>query len=314
MPVKGPILCLAGPTAAGKSAATKALAAHWPIEVISVDSAAIYRGMDIGTAKPSAAEQAAIPHHLLDIRDPAEAYSVAEFVKDATALIDQIQQRQHHPILCGGTMMYYNALFKGLSPLPPADPALRATLDQQAAQIGWPAMHQKLAQQDPVTAKRLAPNDSQRIQRALEVLMATGKPLSAWLAETPQAMSSSHQFITLSLEPSVRAELHRRIEKRFHQMMAAGFLSEVQQLYDRGDLHVNLPAIRCVGYRQLWEHLDGAYDEKTAVERGIIATRQLAKRQLTWLRGNPQRHIIDCLHTSVPNQVVNFYGTLLKTG
>src|SRR5699024_7485415 len=204
------------------------------------------------------------------------------------------------PVLCGGTMMYYNALLKGLSPLPPADPGIRAQLDKQAETMGWPALHKQLAQQDPVTAARLAPNDSQRIQRALEVLIKTGKPLSTWLTSNPQQAALPYQFINLSLEPSTRTQLHERIASRFHQMMTTGLLQEVQQLYQRENLHVNLPAIRSVGYRQLWEHLDGEYDERTAVEKAIIATRQLAKRQLTWLRSNSQRTVVDCLQTSAP--------------
>ena len=298
-----PILCLAGPTAAGKSASIMALAERWPIEIITVDSATIYRGMDIGTAKPSAEERAHTPHHLLDIRDPAESYSAAEFRADALALIGAIEARGRRPVLCGGTMLYYKALREGLDDLPPADPAIRAELDEEAARIGWPAMHAKLAQIDPKTAARLAPNDSQRVQRALEVHRISGQPMSSLLGRH-QAANDSRQYITVSLEPSDRLALHARIAQRYRQMLDEGLLDEVRALKQRPDLHTGLPSIRCVGYRQLWDHLDGKTSLEQATEQAIAATRQLAKRQLTWLRSQPGRIAIDCLQKDHAEQVI----------
>ncbi|WP_353172975.1 tRNA (adenosine(37)-N6)-dimethylallyltransferase MiaA [Paracandidimonas soli] len=298
-----PILCIAGPTAAGKSASIMALAERWPIEIITVDSATIYRGMDIGTAKPSAEERARIPHHLLDIRDPAESYSAAEFRTDALSLIAAIEARGNRPVLCGGTMLYYKALREGLDDLPPADPAIRAELDEQAAAIGWPAMHARLAEIDPKTASRLAPNDSQRIQRALEIHRISGKPMSSLLGKH-QAANESSQYVTVSLEPSDRLALHARIAQRYRQMLDQGLLDEVRRLKQRPDLHTGLPSIRCVGYRQLWDHLDGKCSLAQATEQAIAATRQLAKRQLTWLRSQPGRIAIDCLRPDLAGQVI----------
>ncbi|MBV7481553.1 tRNA (adenosine(37)-N6)-dimethylallyltransferase MiaA [Bordetella sp. BOR01] len=308
-----PILCLAGPTAAGKSAATLALAQRWPLEVINVDSATIYRGMDIGTAKPSPAEQARVPQHLLDIRDPAQSYSAAEFRTDALRLIDAIRARGRMPLLAGGTMLYYKALREGLDDLPQADPALRAELEARAARLGWPALHAELAQLDPATAARLAPNDSQRIQRALEICMLSGQPMSALLqAQRPSDPPTSHRYITLSLEPSDRAALHARIEQRFDAMLAGGLLDEVRALHARRDLHPGLPSVRCVGYRQMWAHLDGTVDLDTAREQAIAATRQLAKRQLTWLRAQPERRVIDCLSGDAVPHTVDAVAALLE--
>ncbi|WP_258128762.1 tRNA (adenosine(37)-N6)-dimethylallyltransferase MiaA [Achromobacter anxifer] len=290
------VICLAGPTAAGKSASTLALAERWPLEIVNVDSATIYRGMDIGTAKPSPEEQARVPQHLLDILDPVQSYSAAEFVADALRLIDEIRARGRIPLLAGGTMMYYKALRDGLDDLPQADPALRAELEARAADQGWPALHAELARLDPVTAARLAPNDSQRIQRALEICMLSGQPMSALLLrDQRQRDDTGNRYLTISLEPSDRAALHARIEQRFDAMLARGFLDEVRTLRARGDLHTGLPSVRCVGYRQLWAHLDGEVDLATAREQGIAATRQLAKRQITWLRAQPERVIVDCL-------------------
>lgn len=301
-----PVLCLAGPTAAGKSAAVLALAARWPIEVINVDSAVIYRGMDIGTAKPSAQERARIHHHLLDIRDPAQAYSAAEFRTDALALIADIRQRGNLPLLCGGTMLYYKALRDGLDDLPGADAGVRAELDADALRIGWPGMHARLAQVDPVTAARLAPNDSQRIQRALEIHRLTGQPMSALLGRSRQAApDDGPRLETISLEPSDRAALHARIAARYRQMLEQGLLDEVRALRQRPDLHPGLPSIRCVGYRQLWDYLDGNVSQAQAVEQAIAATRQLAKRQLTWLRAQPLRHQVDCLLPDAAAQAVD---------
>ncbi|HRL20633.1 MAG TPA: tRNA (adenosine(37)-N6)-dimethylallyltransferase MiaA [Alcaligenes sp.] len=300
-----PILCLAGPTASGKSATTHTLAQHWPIEIIVMDSATIYRGMDIGTAKPSAQEQAAIPHHLLDIRDPAERYSAAQFAADAQALIQDIRARGHLPLLCGGTMLYYKALREGLNELPGADQSIRDQLDEHARQEGWPAVHARLALVDPDTAARLAPNDSQRIQRALEIYLSSGRPMSAWLQEQRPAQNDGLRYITLSLEPSDRLQLHGRIAQRYRSMLEQGLLDEVRHLYARGDLHAGLPSVRCVGYRQIWDYLDGAISLENAIDQAIAATRQLAKRQLTWLRSEPGRHHVDCLASDAPQQIVD---------
>jgi len=300
-----PVVCLAGPTAAGKSAATLALARRWPVEIINVDSATIYRGMDIGTAKPSAAERRLAPQHLLDIRDPAQSYSAAEFQRDATALIGQIQARGRIPLLCGGTMLYYKALREGLNDLPPADPALRARIDAQAARRGWPALHRDLAGFDPETAARLAPNDSQRLQRAIEIYHLTGQPMSRLLKARRDPPGSRPDYVTISLEPSDRKALHERIRRRYLQMVEAGLVDEVRALHGRTDLHEGLPSIRCVGYRQIWRHLEGQADRQTAIEQAIAATRQLAKRQLTWLRAQPQRIVVDCLADDAASQVVD---------
>jgi tRNA dimethylallyltransferase len=283
-------ICLAGPTGCGKTAAALAIAAVLPVEIISVDSALVYRGMDIGTAKPTAAEQAAVPHHLIDILDPLDSYSAAEFVRDAKRLAAEISARGRLPLLVGGTMLYFKALFDGLSTLPQADADLRAAIDAQATERGWPAMHAELASLDPVTAARLAPNDSQRIQRALEVIRLTGQPLSALHAAS---RDEGVDWPLFSLEPTDRAWLHARLAQRFEQMLADGLVEEVKALRARGDLSLALPSMRCVGYRQTWEALD-ANDFRDLPERSIAATRQLAKRQITWLRSMPQRHVIAC--------------------
>ncbi|KAG4081025.1 hypothetical protein HA402_010196 [Bradysia odoriphaga] len=307
-----PVICLAGPTAAGKSAATLALAQRWPLEIINVDSATIYRGMDIGTAKPSAAEQARTPQHLLDIRDPLQVYSAAEFCTDARRLIDEIRARGRIPLLAGGTMLYYKALRDGLDDLPQADPALRAELESRAAQQGWPALHAELARLDPPTAARLAPNDSQRIQRALEICMLSGQTMSSLLRGAERRMpDDGNTYLTISLEPSQRAALHTRIAQRFDAMLQAGLLDEVRSLHARPDLHPGLPSMRCVGYRQMWAHLDGVIDLAEAREQGLAATRQLAKRQLTWLRAQPRRRIVDCLADDAVAQTVDIMAELL---
>lgn len=298
-----PILCLAGPTASGKSASSQLLAQHWPIEVIVMDSATIYRGMDIGTAKPSPAEQALCPHHLLDIRDPADSYSAAEFATDATRLIQEIKGRGHFPLLCGGTMLYYKALREGLNDLPTANTTLRLELDQRAQEIGWPSMHAELALVDPSTAARLAPNDSQRVQRALEIFYSSGKPMSVWLSEQTR-QQSTEQYITLSLEPAERSWLHARIAQRYHAMLEQGLLAEVQALHQRSDLHPGLPSIRCVGYRQIWSYLDDEVSLELAIEQAIAATRQLAKRQLTWLRSEPERLRFECESANTPEHIL----------
>ncbi|MFY2673218.1 tRNA (adenosine(37)-N6)-dimethylallyltransferase MiaA [Achromobacter xylosoxidans] len=306
------VICLAGPTAAGKSASTLALAERWPLEIVNVDSATIYRGMDIGTAKPSPAEQAQVPQHLLDIRDPAQSYSAAEFRADALRLIDEIRARGRIPLLAGGTMMYYKALRDGLDDLPQADPALRAELEAHAARDGWPALHAELARLDPVTAARLAPNDSQRIQRALEICQLSGQPMSALLGrQRAAAGDDDNRYLTISLEPSERAALHARIEQRFDAMLANGLLEEVRGLHARADLHPGLPSVRCVGYRQMWAHLDGEISLEEAREQGIAATRQLAKRQITWLRAQPERVIVDCLAADAVAQTIDAVAAAL---
>lgn len=302
------VLCLAGPTASGKSASSLALADRWPIEIINVDSATIYRGMDIGTAKPGPQERQRVPHHLLDIRDPSESYSAASFRTDALALIEQIVSRNQIPVLCGGTMLYYKALREGLSALPEADPAIRAQIDAEARQQGWPAMHAHLAGFDPETAQRLEPNDSQRIQRAIEIYRSSGKPMSYWLAHPLREPAPDIDFVTLSLEPSNRLVLHERIAQRYHAMIEQGLVGEVTALYQRGDLHLGLPSMRCVGYRQIWDHLDGQLTLEEAIDRAIAATRQLAKRQLTWLRAQPERHRVDCLAPDAVDQVVSHFN------
>ena len=284
---------LAGPTASGKTAAALAFAAQCPLEIVSVDSALVYRGMDIGTAKPSAAERAAVPHHLIDILDPADAYSAARFVADATRLVAEINARGRLALLVGGTMLYFKALLEGLDTLPAADPAVRAALDARAAAEGWPALHAELARVDPVTAARLAPGDSQRIQRALEVWQTSGKPLSAWHGSARQPVLD---LPLVALEPASRSWLHARIAARFDAMLAAGFVDELRTLRARGDLHPDLPSMRCVGYRQAWQTWDAlqAGDLAPLRAQGVAATRQLAKRQLTWLRAMPQRVVVPC--------------------
>lgn len=298
-----PYLALIGPTGSGKTAAALALAQRHPVEIISMDSALVYRGMDIGSAKPSAAEQAAVMHHLIDIRDPLQAYSAAEFARDARALMQTIHDRGHWPVLVGGTMLYLKALQDGLDDMPQATPQVRLRIAGEAAALGWPALHARLAGIDPVTAARLAPNDAQRISRALEVFEVSGRPLSAFQQRQPQA--TSPKCLLLSLEPGDRAWLHARIAQRFEAMLSHGFLDEVQALRERGDLHLDLPSMRCVGYRQAWQALDGLWPLHELPERAIAATRQLAKRQLTWLRGMPARQVIACDQTDPVAQALS---------
>ena len=305
-------VALMGPTASGKTAAALAIARALPCEIISVDSALVYREMDIGTAKPNAEELASAPHHLIDIIDPRDAYSVAQFRKDAARLVQEIHARGRLPLLVGGTMMYFNALRNGLDDLPGADPALRQQLDEEAARIGVPGLHARLASVDPVTAERLAPNDSQRIQRALEIWHLTGKPMSALLAQQGPR-EPDFPMLAISLEPEDRAALHARIALRFDQMLAQGFIEEVEKLRARGDLHLDLPSIRCVGYRQAWEYLDGAYNYETMRERGIIATRQLAKRQITWLRSMPDRQVVDGLQAGAQETILKLTMQYLQS-
>ena len=286
-------LFILGPTASGKTALTLALAQQQPIEIISVDSALVYRGMDIGTAKPSREEQAVCPHHLIDIIEPTEAYSAAQFAANAQRLIHEIHTRGRLPVLVGGTMLYVKALLEPLTELPESDAQIRAQIDAQAADLGWPAMHAQLAQIDPITAARIEPNDAQRINRALEIFRISGKPMTQWLAEDTTTHELSFKPILTALIPEPRAVLHERINQRFVTMLNEGFLDEMRTLRARGDLHLGLPSMRCVGYRQAWEHLDGAYGYDELIEKGQAATRQLAKRQMTWIRGMPQIRVFD---------------------
>ena len=307
-------LGLAGPTASGKTALALALARRWPVEIVSVDSALVYRGMDIGTAKPSAAEQAAAPHHLLDVIDPAQSYSAARFVADARRLADEIRARGRWPLLVGGTMMYFKALVDGIDDMPAADPAIRAAIDAEAERLGWPALHAQLADVDPVTATRLQPNDSQRIQRALEVWRTSGTPLST-LHLRAQREAPPLDGALIALEPASRAWLHARIAQRFDAMLQAGFLDEVRRLRADPALHPDLPSMRCVGYRQAWEALDASDppDVDDIRERGIAATRQLAKRQITWLRSMGHRHAVEADAGDVEKRLVALVETLIGT-
>ena len=294
-------LFILGPTASGKTALTLALAQQQPIEIISVDSALVYRGMDIGTAKPSRAEQAICPHHLIDIIEPTEAYSAAQFAADAQRLIHEIHTRGRLPVLVGGTMLYVKALLEPLTELPESDAQIRAQIDAQAADLGWPAMHAQLAQIDPITAARIEPNDAQRINRALEIFRISGKPMAQWLAEDTTTHELSFKPILTALIPEPRAILHERINQRFVTMLNEGFLDEMRTLRARGDLHLGLPSMRCVGYRQAWEHLDGAYGYDELIEKGQAATRQLAKRQMTWIRGMSQIQVFDSAKLTAAN-------------
>ncbi|MBQ5940359.1 tRNA (adenosine(37)-N6)-dimethylallyltransferase MiaA [Massilia sp. AB1] len=291
-------VAIMGPTASGKTAAALAIAREHPVEIISVDSALIYREMDIGTAKPTPVELASAPHHLIDILDPLESYSVAQFSADTIRLVAEIQARGRLPLLVGGTMMYFKGLTDGLDDLPTADPQVRAAIEEEAARIGWPGMHARLRTLDPATADRLAPNDAQRINRALEIIELSGKPMSELLARRAKP-ELPFELLSFALEPSDRSVLHQRIALRFDQMLGAsddaGLVEEVKRLRARGDLNPSLPSMRCVGYRQAWEYLDGRVDRAGLREAGIVATRQLAKRQLTWLRAMPQRIVLDCL-------------------
>ena len=277
-------VCLTGPTACGKTEIALALAERLPVEIVSMDSAMVYRGLDIGTAKPSASVREQVPHHLVDIVEPNDAYSAGRFARDAAAAVRAIATRGRLPLLVGGTLLYLRALREGLANLPRADAALRDELDAQARELGWPALHARLQRVDPAAAARIAPTDRQRIQRALEVHALTGRPLSQ--LQGTVAEDDRLEIATVALVPEDRAALARRIERRFDAMVDLGFVAEVQNLRARGDLTKELPALRAVGYRQIWGHLEGAYDWQEARRRALVATRQLAKRQLTWLRGD----------------------------
>ena len=298
-------VAIMGPTASGKTAAALHIAATLPTEIISVDSALIYRGMDIGTAKPSLTERAAVPHHLIDIREPNESYSVRQFRDDAIRLISEIHARGKLPLLVGGTMLYFKALRDGLDDLPPADPALRAQIDMEITRHGISVLHERLRVLDPMTADRLKPTDTQRIQRAMEIVLLTGQPMSAQLAKS-KPPNLDFSMLSIALEPSDRSVLHERISNRFDAMLSAtpGLLDEVAALRASGILHAGLPSMRCVGYRQAWEYLDGTVTRHEFREKGVAATRQLAKRQLTWLRSMTDRVVIDCLTNDTAEQAL----------
>lgn len=287
-----PVIFLMGPTAAGKTQLAMDLHDRLGCELVSVDSALIYRGMDIGTAKPSPQELQQYPHRLVDIRDPSESYSAAEFRQDALMHIAEIHQAGRIPVLVGGTMLYYHALANGLASLPEADAAVRERLLAEATEKGWPEMHRRLAEVDPESAERLNPNDAQRLQRALEVYEISGKTLTQHWAEQAE-QKPDFPIVSMAVMPQQRSELHARIAQRFHLMLEQGFVKEVEALYQRGDLDLQMPSVRCVGYRQAWEYLSGTVDYETMVDKGIIATRQLAKRQITWLRSWPDLNWLD---------------------
>ncbi|HBZ07744.1 MAG TPA: tRNA (adenosine(37)-N6)-dimethylallyltransferase MiaA [Massilia sp.] len=306
-------VAIMGPTASGKTAAALAIARERPVEIISVDSALVYREMDIGTAKPTPEELAAVPHHLIDIIDPLDAYSVMQFRNDTLRLVAEIAARGKLPLLVGGTMMYFKGLTDGLDDLPTADAAVRARIDEEAARIGWPGMHAKLRLLDPVTAERLAPADAQRINRALEIIELTGKPMSELLARRDKP-TLPFELVSFALETPDRSVLHKRIALRFDQMLGdsddQGIVAEVARLRARCDLTPNLPSMRCVGYRQSWDYLDGKIDRAALRETGIIATRQLAKRQLTWLRSMPERIVVDFLGPDPAGEILRHLDQL----
>ena len=312
MSVETPAILLMGPTGAGKTDVAVELASTLPVEIVSVDSAMVYRGMDIGTAKPDAATRARAPHHLVDILDPAERYSAGRFLADVRTVAEGIAARGRVPLLVGGTMLYFRALQSGLAELPPADPAVRADIDARAAREGWAALHAELARLDPRAAARIEPADRQRIQRALEIVALTGRPASEGWRE-PLRTGERGGDLKIALAPADRAAMAVRIEKRFLRMMELGFLDEVRRLYGRGDLGPDLPSMRSVGYRQLWEHLAGKTSLDDAVGRGITATRQLAKRQLTWLRAEPRAEWVDALETGAFAQIKDRVGRWLDT-
>ena len=305
MSLERPVVCLMGPTATGKTELAVGLVRRFPFDIVSVDSTLVYRGMDIGTAKPDAATLEQAPHRLIDILDPEEAYSAGTFARDAEREIDAIHAAGRVPLLVGGTMLYFRSLTRGLAELPEADTAVRAAIDREAERAGWPALHAELGSIDPETAERVGPNDRQRIQRALEVYRISGRTLTAWQAagSTPRA---DYSFIKLALVPGSRAPLHERIGRRFHAMLAAGFVDEVRSLMQREGLGPDSPSMRAVGYRQLWAYLAGRYDRHEAVRRGQAATRQLAKRQLTWLRSEDSLASFDPLEAGIADAISVF--------
>jgi len=308
-----PAILLMGPTGAGKTDLAAALVARFPLEIVSVDSAMVYRGMDIGTAKPAADVLARAPHRLIDLIDPRESYSAARFLADAGEAAREIAASGRTPLLVGGTMLYFRAWQSGLARLPAADPELRRRLDARAAEAGWPALHAELAARDPAAAARIRPNDRQRIQRALEVIERTGVPISAQRTEDLRGATRSTD-LKLVLAPADRAALAARVELRFEAMMRAGLLEEVRRLYARGDLHGELPALRLIGYRQLWQHLQGAVPLAEAVTKAVAATRQLARRQLTWLRAEPGAEWFDAQDPKTPERLAARVAEWLRTG
>lgn len=309
-PAKPMVFCLFGPTASGKTAITFELIKRFPLRIVSVDSAMIYRGMDIGTAKPTAAELLIAPHALIDVCDPSEHYSVGNFCQDATHEINNILADGALPLLVGGTMMYFHALQQGIAALPTADVTVREQLNLELAKDGLACMHKKLHDIDPVAAAKIHPNDPQRVLRALEVYYQTGKPISELQRQTNQ--NEGYQFINIGLTVPDRAGLHQQISKRFDHMLAAGFLAEVEQLKARPELNVNLPSMRCVGYRQAWQHLAGDIDYQQMRERAIVATRQLAKRQLTWLRSWPELVEFSAPDQHVIDKIASYIAQCLK--
>lgn len=299
-----PVLALVGPTASGKTGLAVELALRYPIEIISMDSALVYRDMDIGTAKPDARTLKLATHHLIDLIDPTQRYSAAQFREDALGKIEEILARGRIPLLAGGTMLYYKALVEGLDDLPRADESLRARLEEEAAERGWPALHEELSRRDPVAAARIEPTDSQRIQRALEVIRATGRPMSSFWQEKNHS-GTPYRFHALALIPVERSRLHERIASRFDQMLQGGLVEEVVWLKEKYVLNPGLPSMRCVGYRQVWSYLEGRYDAQELRDRGVYATRQLAKRQLTWLRGM-ELETLDCFDAALTSKARNW--------
>ena len=305
---KPPVIFLMGPTASGKTELAVQLVHKLPCDIISVDSALVYRGMDIGTAKPDADTLAIAPHRLINICDPSEVFSVSQFRDAALREINEIQSRGRIPLLVGGTMLYFRALEHGLSPLPSADPEVRARLEAEAKDQGWQSLHDRLAEIDPEAAARIHVNDPQRIQRALEVFELTGEPMSVWFGrETDNDLP--FRVAKVVIAPEDRAVLHERIEKRFHTMLEQGFVEEVQGFYHRDDLHTDLPSMRAVGYRQVWNYLDGMYDAETMTDKGIIATRQFAKRQFTWLRGEQEEYRFEATDPEILSKVLKYLAS-----
>jgi tRNA dimethylallyltransferase len=298
----GSAILLMGPTGAGKTDLAIGLVERFPLEIVSVDAAMVYRGMDIGTAKPSRDLLTRAPHHLIDLIDPLESYSAARFLADADAATKAIHARGRTPLFVGGTMLYFRALQSGLASLPAADPAIRQRIEERAGTTGWPALHAELARLDPAAADRIRPNDRQRIQRALEVIERTGRPLSAQLSENLRGATRS-EYLRLVLAPADRAALGLRIAERFDAMLRQGLLDEMRALRARGDLHAELPAMRLIGYRQLWSHLESGAPLAEAVEKAVIATRQLARRQLTWLRAEPGAEWFDAFDSGTPERI-----------
>ena len=306
-----PVVCLAGPTASGKTDFAIRLRDKFPFEIISVDSALVYRGMDIGTAKPDEETLQGAPHRLIDIRDPEESYSAGDFVRDAGKEIEEICDSGRIPLLVGGTMMYFRSLTEGIAELPGADPEVRARLDDEAASIGWPAMHEKLAEIDPDAAVKINANDSQRIQRALEVHEISGRTISAWQA-AGQPAGPPQSYLKIALVPDSRSTLHQRIDRRLKSMFDTGFVEEVEALRQRPGLTSRSPSMRAVGYRQIWAHLNGDYDRQTAGDKALAATRQLAKRQLTWLRSDEQLNVFNPLEAKAFDAILALLDKHLK--